>query len=298
MKKIAIPLEIDQPLALRLLQPRSAYGHKGTFGHLLIIAGRHGMMGAAVLAARAAMRSGVGKLTSLIPERAASILQIALPEAILQFDTQSAVEWQSPCFIEGYQALLIGPGIGQSGETQFALRTQLKMLIELEDAAPPLVLDADALNLVAQDYQLLSFCPKLSVLTPHRGEMQRLAASLGLPYQSEEEMFHSAQVIAQNLGVVMVLKGYETYVFLPDGLVFVNRLQGNSGMATAGSGDVLAGLVASLLAQGYSSSHAALLGVYLHAKAGDFARLQLGEHSLIASDLVDSLPQAFLSLSH
>lgn len=292
------PTEITPQLASSLLRPRPIDGHKGTFGHMLLVAGKHGMMGAAVLAARAALRSGLGKLTVHLPERAGAILQIAVPEALLQFDEHSNEEWQSPINLDNYQSFVIGPGIGQSGETQWVLRTQLRLLTEQQTKAlpMPLVLDADALNLAAQDYQMLSLIPQRSILTPHLGEMKRLATALELPAESPEQLLYSAQQIACELQLNLVVKSNQSHLFLTDGRVFINRLQGNSGMATAGSGDVLAGIIGSLLAQGYTPEDAAVLGVYLHAQAGDAAAKQWGEHSLMASDLVEHLPQAFFSI--
>ena len=160
----------------------------------------------------------------------------------------------------------------------------------------PLLLDADALNLLAADYQMLSFLPKGTILTPHLGEMKRLCQALDLPWALAEDCAASALTFATEMQLYIVLKNHHTQIFTPTGETYINLSQGNAGMATAGSGDVLAGLIGGLLAQGYPRRDAAVLGVFLHATAGDLAARELGQHSLIASDLIDYLPDAFLSL--
>jgi YjeF C-terminal domain protein len=290
------PLPITPEWTTTLLRPRPAEGHKGTFGHMLLVAGCHGMMGAALLAARAALRSGVGKLTAHIPERANTIFQTALPEAVLSFDTDSSTHWSTPEEPRLWQSVVIGPGIGREGETQWALRRQLHAFMAESESAVPLLLDADALNLLAADYQMLSFLPKGTILTPHLGEMKRLCQALDLPWALPEDCAASSLTLATEMQLYIVLKNHHTQIFTPTGETYINLSQGNAGMATAGSGDVLAGLIGGLLAQGYPRRDAAVLGVFLHATAGDLAARELGQHSLIASDLIDYLPDAFLSL--
>lgn len=289
------PTIIDQELCREWLLPRPKTGHKGTFGHALLVAGSRGMMGAAVLSAQAALRSGIGKLTVHIPEAERMILQIALPEAILHFDENSATHFASPILLDDFQSVIIGPGIGKDGETQWALRAQLKLLLEAQEGGKniPLVLDADALNLVSADFQMLSFLPKGTILTPHMGEMKRLCDALELPSYSEIELAQSAQQLAKELKLNIVLKSHETHIFTADGQYFLNQHQGNSGMATAGSGDVMTGLIGGLLAQGYAPDAATTLGVFLHASAGDFAAQAMDQHTLLASDIIGHLSQAF-----
>lgn len=293
------PISIDASLAHELLHPRPAHGHKGTFGHVFLIAGSHGMMGAALLAGEAALRSGAGKLTAHIPESEAVVFQTRLPEAILKFDESSRSSFSSPSHPDGYDSFIIGPGIGTAGETAWALRTQLKLLLEAEHGSHPipLVLDADALNLMAGDYQMLSLLPKATILTPHMGEMRKLCTSLGMSAAKEEEMQAAAAQIAAELHLNIVLKSHHTHIFTADGEIFKNERQGNSGMGTAGSGDVLSGIIGGLLAQGYSARDAAVLGVFLHATAGDNAARKLGRHCMLASDILAHLPYAFLSIS-
>ncbi len=292
------PLPLDRTTVRPLLRPRPSDGHKGTFGHLLIIAGSYGMAGAAILATRAALRSGLGKVTLHTSERCVNIIQTAVPEALTHLDEHSDRHWAAPIDLTPFQAAAIGPGIGQDGETQWALRTQLQLFntAKAECRNCPLVIDADALNLVASDYQLLALLPPNTVLTPHPGEMMRLCQALDLPHDTPEALHASAHLLAHELQLVVVLKSHHTLIALPDGTTHLNTAQGNSGMGTAGSGDVLTGLLGGLLAQGYRPDEAARLAVYLHATAGDIAARKLGEHSLIASDLIENLGSAFQSL--
>ena len=251
----------------KLLRPRPADGHKGTFGHALLVAGSKGMAGAAILSAEACLRSGIGKLSVQTPDDNRIILQIAVPEAILGS--------QSP---DLYDAVGIGPGIGMNNGLVRLYLTSVKR---------PMVLDADALNVLAQDTGLQAFIPQSSILTPHPGEASRLVGSSQL---------EDVAKYAQERQVFVVLKGHPTHVCTPDGDVF--RMQvGNSGMGTAGSGDVLTGLITGLMAQGYTSHEAALLGVWLHGAAGDSAAKEMGEASMLARDIIHHLPTAFKQLA-
>lgn len=290
--------KIDKKLASELLRPRPLESHKGIFGHLLLVAGHHGMMGAAVLCAEAALRAGLGKLTAHVPETANIIFQTRLPEAILQFDQQSHQHWASIIEINDYSSIVIGPGLGTDGETQWAFRNVMKQLLDREKTGTlmPLVLDADALNMLSEDYQLLSFLPAETILTPHLGEMKRLCLALDLPYETQEALLDSAQNIATSLQIHIVLKSHQTHVCTNTGEVFQLDTKGNSGLATAGSGDVLAGLIGGLLAQGYPAKDAALLGVYLHHAAAKECAFRLQPHCMLASDIISCLSQAFTSI--
>ena len=174
----------------------------------------------------------------------------------------------------------------------------MKQLLDREKTGnlTPLVLDADALNMLSEDYQLLSFLPAETILTPHLGEMKRLCRALDLPYETQEALLDSAQNIATSLQIHIVLKSHQTHVCTNTGKVFQLDTKGNSGLATAGSGDVLAGLIGGLLAQGYSAKEAALLGVYLHHAAAQECAFQLQPHCMLASDIISCLPQAFNSI--
>ena len=296
--QISSYLKLDKELASQLLRPRPLESHKGIFGHLLLVAGHHGMMGAAVLCAEAALRVGLGKLTAHVPETANIIFQTRLPEAILQFDQQSHQHWASIIELNDYNAVVIGPGLGTDGETQWAFRNVMKQLLDREKTGTlmPLVLDADALNMLSEDYQLLSFLPAETILTPHLGEMKRLCRALDLPYETQEVLLDSTQNIATSLQIHIVLKSHQTHVCTNRGEVFQLDTKGNSGLATAGSGDVLAGLIGGLLAQGYPAKDAALLGVYLHHAAAQECAFRLQPHCMLASDIISCLPQAFNSI--
>ena len=296
--QISSYLKLDKELASQLLRPRPLESHKGIFGHLLLVAGHHGMMGAAVLCAEAALRVGLGKLTAHVPETANIIFQTRLPEAILQFDQQSHQHWASIIELNDYNAVVIGPGLGTDGETQWAFRNVMKQLLDREKTGNlmPLVLDADALNMLSEDYQLLSFLPAETILTPHLGEMKRLCRALDLPYETQEVLLDSTQNIATSLQIHIVLKSHQTHVCTNTGEVFQLDTKGNSGLATAGSGDVLAGLIGGLLAQGYPAKDAALLGVYLHHVAAQECAFRLQPHCMLASDIISCLPQAFNSI--
>ena len=286
--------DLDIAAVGRMLRPRNPEGNKSTFGHALLIAGSWGMAGASVLAGRACLRSGVGKLTMHIPRANNDIVQISVPEAIVHHDVAG-----SPCFseavpLESYRALAVGPGLGLHPSTCQALARQLQLC--RQRPTMPLLLDADALNILSQHPELWDLLPEGSILTPHFGELARL---LRLPLESllkdEEDCCRMVAEMAARQRVTVVMKGAGTRLFSADGRC-ARCPWGNDGMATAGSGDVLTGVILGLLAQGYPSFEAACMGVSLHALAGDAAASRLGRHSLMASDLVEYLPQAFLRL--
>lgn len=263
------------------LKPRPKFSHKGTFGHLLLVAGGKGMAGAAVLGAKAALRSGAGLVTVHGPKCNRAIVQTAVPEAIFSFDNNkkfiTAVH-----DLQKYSAIAVGPGIGVN---TFSKEMLEQLLNELQQ---PCVFDADALNLFGYHTELIQFIPKGSILTPHKKEFERM---FGTSTNSSEELKLAIEK-AKEFGVVIVLKGAFTRVIMPDGKVFFNPT-GNSGMATAGTGDVLTGIIGSFLAQGYGAEKAALAGVYLHGLAGDLALETESEESLIAGDIVGKLGNAF-----
>lgn len=267
-----------------LLQPRKEFAHKGNFGHALLIAGSFGMAGASVLAARACLRSGVGLLTVHVPMCNNDILQTAVPEAMVHHD-ESDICFSSVVSESDYRAIAVGPGLGQREETAAVLHAQLSQATE------PMVLDADALNLLAANKSWLSLLPKESILTPHPKEMERLVGYS----QSSYDLLEKTRELARTYQVYVVLKGAWSMVVSPDGNCRFNPT-GNPGMATAGSGDVLTGVLLSLLAQGYSSHDACLLGVYLHGMAGDLAAEKKGENGMIAGDIVEQLPAAWVHL--
>lgn len=261
--------------------PRKRFTHKGTYGHALLVAGSRGKMGAAQLAAKACLRSGAGLLTVHVPKCGEEILQIALPEAMVEADTHDDVFTQAPD-VTGYAAVGIGPGLGQQIETAVALDELLASIAE------PVVLDADALNLIAANPDLLEKVPERSILTPHPKEFDRLAGASFSAY----ERLQRARQYAKEHSVCVVLKDAYTAICTMEGNVYVN-VGGNPGMATAGSGDVLTGIILGLLAQGYDPETAAVVGVFLHATAGDIAAKHWSEWGMISGDIVDCLGSAF-----
>jgi putative yjeF-related sugar kinase len=223
---------------------------------------------------------------------------VAVPEAVLQVDESSESCWSSLIDLTGFTAVAVGPGLGTDGETAFALRTLLKALLERETAGTPLslILDADALNLLATDYQLLSLVPPHSLLTPHLGEMRRLCRALDLPCEELADLQVAARMLSDSLRLNLLLKDHIPHLFIPEGRLLVAEGGGNSALAKAGSGDVLTGLIGGLAAQGYLPEEAAGLGVCLHREAGKIAEARHSAPATVASDLVDAVGQAFLHL--
>ncbi len=268
-----------------MLRRRSPFAHKGTVGHALLVAGKRGMAGAAILASRAALRAGLGKLTVHTPYSNLDIMQMSVPEAIVDFDIDSNIVTEA-VDASNYQAIAIGPGLGTETTTAYAVHSYLKQ------QACPMVLDADAINILADNREWLADLPAETILTPHPREFDRLTGS----YTSDSyERLNRARSFAITYHCFLVLKGHYTAICTPMGQVIFNTT-GNAGMATAGSGDTLTGIIAGLLAQGYLPSEAAQLGVYLHGLAGDIAASQMCEESIIASDIERYLPQAISKL--
>ncbi|MDQ3192485.1 MAG: NAD(P)H-hydrate dehydratase [Bacteroidota bacterium] len=276
---------VDYNTAASLFKKREKFAHKGTYGHALIIAGSYGKMGAAVLAAKACLRSGPGLLTTQIPKTGFQILQTTVPESMLSIDNNEQNISES-IDIKKYSSIGAGPGIGKENETV----TVIKMLIQ--NATSPLILDADALNILSENKTWLSFLPLNTILTPHPKEFERLAGKS----KNSFERLTLLREFAQKYQVTVILKGAHTAIAFSDGSVYFNST-GNPGMATGGSGDVLTGVLTGLLAQGYNVFQAGLFGVYLHGLAGDLAREDFGEDALIASDIINNLPGAFLLMS-
>jgi ADP-dependent NAD(P)H-hydrate dehydratase / NAD(P)H-hydrate epimerase len=265
-----------------LRKSRSKFAHKGNFGHALLVAGSFGKVGAALLSARACLRAGAGLLTVHAPLCAHDILQAGVPEAMYLADEKLDI-WSKVPETGAYAAVGVGPGIGTAPETEAALYTLL------EHFHRPMVLDADALNILALHPKWWRHIPQNSILTPHPKEFERLFG----PSANDFERNQLQRQKAEELGVFIVLKGAHSAIATPDGQCWFNS-SGNPGMATGGSGDVLTGILTGLLAQGYAPLHAALLGVYLHGLAGDLAAEQHSEQGLIASDMVEALGAAWL----
>lgn len=267
-----------------IYQPRKKFAHKGTYGHALLIAGSHGMMGAAVLAANACLRSGTGKLTCLVPQCGYTIMQTSLPEAMCLVSGDDHIEKADS--VEKFDAIGIGPGIGQY-ETHASLLAGI-----FKRSKQPLVIDADALNTIANNKALLTAIPPQSILTPHPGEFDRLFGAAA----NDFERLEMALTKSKELNIHIVLKGHYSLISTPAGMGYFNTT-GNPGMATGGSGDVLCGIITGLLAQGYQPEQACLLGCWLHGLAGDIAAASLSEEAMIASDITDKLGMAFRQLA-
>lgn len=276
---------IDKRMAQALYRPRKPFAHKGDFGRALLCLGSYGKMGAAVLAARACLRAGVGLLSLYVPACGYAILQTAVPEAMVMTDESENYLENSPSLAH-YHTVAIGCGIDTKNKTQRFLQKVLRNLQK------PCVLDADALNIIAENPSFKAIIPPFSILTPHLKEFERLTH----PAKDDFERLQLLQEFAQNYQVYVVLKGRYSTLATPDGKLFFNT-SGNPGMATGGSGDVLTGILTGLLAQGYAPEEACVLGVYLHGLAGDLASEQVGQEALIASDIINHLGEAFKQLS-
>ena len=273
---------LDEESIRKIIKPRKKFSHKGDFGHSLIIAGSFGKIGANVLATRAALRTGSGLVTSYLPMCGYSVIQSAAPEAMALTDPHEQIITNIPD-VKKFNAIGIGPGLGTAKETA-------RTVNELFDyCRQPLIIDADALNILAEHNHLQRLIPQNSILTPHRGEFRRLVGQ----WQNDFECLELQRKLSKRLQSIIILKGAYTSISLPDGRVYFNST-GNPAMATGGSGDVLTGILTSLLAQGYTSEQAALLGVYIHGLAGDLAAKE--KPIIIASDIIEQISEAFKRL--
>ena len=266
---------VDREMIKPIIHKKPKYSHKGTYGHALLVAGSEGKTGAAILGAKSCLRTGVGLLSVKLPQSAWTPLQASLPEAMIHTDDK----------LDTFNAIGVGPGLSTSDDAQRMVRHLI------QDAHVPLVMDADALNILSENKTWLSFLPPKTILTPHPKEFERM---FGKTTNSFERL-ELQREIAMKYHVIIVLKGANTAVAMPNGTVFFNST-GNPGMATAGSGDVLTGMILSLLAQRYTPEEAAVLGVYLHGLAGDLAASEIGQEALIASDITQYIGNAYTSL--
>ena len=270
----------------KIIRPRSKHDHKGVYGHALMVAGSFGKIGAAVLASRAVLRAGAGLLTTHVPQCGYDIVQTSLPEAMVSVDSHKHF-FTNDIDLEKYSAIGIGPGLGQEPDTVIAFEAILK------GSKKAIIIDADALNILSTHHHLLKLIPEGSILTPHPKEFERLVGA----WADDFERLQKQSDLSSKLKSVVIVKGANTVISAPDGNIFFNST-GNPGMATGGSGDVLTGILTGLLSCGYSSTDSAVIGVYLHGLAGDLAKLERGMEGLIASDLIEFLPKAFLKVGH
>lgn len=257
-----------------LLKPRLPFTGKRDYGSALLFAGSTGMLGAAVMCAKSVLKTGAGLVTVHGPKTGLQVLQTAVPESMYEPDRHEHLITDMRIHHE-HQAVAIGPGIGTNEQTVDALENYLRT------CSSPLVLDADALNCIARRPAMLSLLPPKSVITPHIGEFDRLFGE----HHSSETRLQKAIEMAKQYSIIIVLKGHYTMTIRPTGRVFINTT-GNPGMATAGAGDVLTGIITSFLAQGYKPEHAAMIGVYVHGLAGDIAAEKVGEYGVTAGDII------------
>lgn len=268
-----------------IYKPRSPFAHKGNFGKALLIAGSYGMMGAAVMAAKACLRSGVGLLKVYTPSCGIEILQTSVPEAMVLTDSAEK-EFSIVPDTASYQSIGIGPGWHESDQA-------LQFLRDIFNTAKvPMVIDAGALNVLSRDSSLLKHIPKGSILTPHKREFDRLAGK----ELSQEQQEEQAMAWAKQYELQFILKGKYSAVVLSDGTIHYNST-GNAGMAKGGSGDCLTGVLLALLAQGYSSQHAAILGTFIHGYAGDEAAEIHSQEAMLPSDLIDNIGKFFIRIN-
>lgn len=268
----------------KIVHKRAKFSHKGDYGHALLIAGSAGKTGAAILAGKACLRTGAGLLHVHLPSSALIPIQASFPEAMVSIDTSDNQITEIPD-LSKFSAIGIGPGIGTHENTAKAL----KILIHQTNF--PLIIDADALNILSENKTWLAFLPKGSILTPHPREFERLAGN----WSNSFERLQMQRDMSVKFNLVIVLKGAHTSITCPDGNCWFNST-GNPGMATAGSGDVLTGIILGLMAQKYTSIEAAKLGVYLHGLAGDITAEERGFESLIASDIIKNIGKAYKKL--
>ena len=275
---------LTRDFLLNTVKSRKKFDHKGSFGHLLIVSGSKGMMGSTILMSRAALSSGVGKLSILSPKCGEHILQTTVIEAILE--QNNGKNYLTDTYNLKHDWLAIGPGIGTN------LKTKNFLISLLKKVKTPIVLDADAINIISNENKLLSFIPENSILTPHPKEFERLVGK----WKSDINKLSLLKNFSKKYKLICILKGANTSICFPNGNIYFNST-GNPGMAIAGSGDVLTGIIGSLLAQGYSAEISSKLGVYIHGLAGDYAKEKFGEISMTSSNIQEFISLAFKKLS-
>ena len=267
-----------------IIRKRKKFSHKGNYGHALIAAGSYGKAGASVLTVKAAHRTGAGLITAQVPKANYEIMHISSPETMLKIDKNEFYLSES-MDLKPFNAVAVGPGIGFDDMTK-------ELLINLiENYNNPVVFDADAITILSENKNLLEKVPEGSIFTPHPKEFERLVGKTENNYQRMQKQVE----FAKKYNVILILKGAHTSVATPGGKVFFNSV-GNPGMATGGSGDVLTGIIVSLLAQNYSPVNASVTGVYIHGLSGDIAAKNLGQNALTASDIIRYLPEALKTL--
>jgi NAD(P)H-hydrate epimerase len=280
---VPIAMIITKHAAQNIYRPREKFVHKGDYGHVLVMAGSKGKMGAATLSASAAINAGAGKVTAYVPSSGSDILQSAVPEVMTISDKGKSHLCGFEPGLQDYN-LCVGPGIGTDDAVVSAFAKAIKQ------QSSPIVIDADALNIIAANKNLMKFVPKSSILTPHDGELERLLGT----WKTDMERLELAKKFSKKHEVIMVLKGAHTITVSGDNL-YIND-SGNSGMATAGSGDVLTGVIAAFIAQKYEPLMAAVFSVYIHGAAGDLAAQTYAHEGLRAGIISNFIGPAILQL--
>jgi hydroxyethylthiazole kinase-like uncharacterized protein yjeF len=269
--------------AQKMYKQRDKYSHKGTYGHSLIVAGSYGAMGAAILSTKAAFRIGAGKVTAFVPECGYQIMQSTIPEAMVITDNEDDMITAIQYDFEP-TSIAVGMGIGTEKETVTALKALFK------NTNTPIVIDADAINCISENKELLKLVPKNAILTPHLGELERLVGK----WKNDYDKLERVKSFSKKHDVIVVIKGANTITVLGDQL-YINT-SGNPGMATAGSGDVLSGAIAGLLSQGYDPLIASVFGVYLHGSAGNIVSQAISYEGTMAGDIAAALGEAYIEL--
>jgi hydroxyethylthiazole kinase-like uncharacterized protein yjeF len=284
LKLIGIQLIILSIITMKKLTPkyiqshlkvRAANSNKRNYGHALIVAGKKGTMGAALIAAKAAIRSGLGLLTINVPEEERTILQCVVPEAMLQ------MREEKPITIDSFSAISIGPGLGIDKPAENLL------IYLLSHASKPLLLDADAISILSSHQSLLDTIPSQTIITPHENEFDRLFGQ----HQNNDERIKTAGKKAKKFNIIIVLKSHRTAIISSDEIYY--NYTGNAGLAKGGSGDALTGIITSFLAQGYAPIIAASMGVYIHGLAADITLKSQSMESMLISDVIDNIGKAF-----
>ena len=268
-----------------IFKPRQRFGHKGTFGHALLVGGNYGKMGAVVLATKACLSTGAGLTTAFIPRCGYEIMQISAPEAMTVVDDADEMLTSLPEDVDRFSAIGVGPGMGTAIETQKLLSFLIRRYKK------PMVIDADGLNNLAANKEWLDQLPPYSILTPHPKEFDRLFGE----HENDFERMKTARQKAGDLQIIIVLKSHHTLIAHPDGNHYFNST-GNSGMAKGGTGDILTGVITSLLAQGYKPADASILGVYIHGWAGDFAAKKFSQEGMLPSHVIECFADVFKAL--
>ncbi|WP_185866022.1 NAD(P)H-hydrate dehydratase [Blattabacterium cuenoti] len=279
---------IDDQCIYAIKKTRKKFSHKGDYGHGIIIGGNHGMMGSVILSAKASLRTGIGKLSVYVPYCGYEIIQNALPEVIVKTDMKK--HWISDIVIPAdINAIGIGVGMGKHPKTEYAFAS---FLLKVKYKNISMIVDADALNILSNQLELLNLLPKNTILTPHPKEFYRLVG----PWKNDYQKLDLLKKMSMTYKTFVVLKGAHTIISTPCGDLYFNST-GNPGMSKAGSGDVLTGMIMSLLSQGYSPKKSCIMGVYLHGLAGDIASKKLSEESIISSDIINHIGSAFQKIT-